>query len=113
MTIENLKSQLDLLKILARPKSKYRKLIIQSADKKLVQAICECIHNVLKGNINISESEKKRLKSYRSVLHELIKKSTLKTKKKILIQRGGFLEVLLPAVISGIASIISSAISSS
>ena len=39
---------------------------------------------------------------------KLVQKSTLKQKKKILVQQGGFLEYLIPAAISGITSIISS-----
>jgi len=40
-----------------------------------------------------------------------IEKSKLRNKKEILIQKGGFLQFLIPAVISGITSIISSYIS--
>jgi hypothetical protein len=110
MSTELVKSQLDLLKILAHPNNKYRKAILIHADKKLVQAICESIQNVLNGNVVINHNEKEKLKKFRSTLHKLIQKSSLKTKKKILIQRGGFLEYLIPAVITGIASIVSSVI---
>jgi hypothetical protein len=34
-----------------------------------------------------------------------------KEKKKLIIQKGGFLQILIPAIISGLASIISSVIS--
>jgi hypothetical protein len=107
--IELVKSQMDLLKVLAN--ERYRKVIISKADSNLVKAICQGIHNVLKGNISISNYERERLKKFRKVLHKLLKKSTLQSKKKILIQQGGFLQFLIPAVVSGIASIISSAIS--
>ena len=91
---------------------KYRKAILISADKKLVEAICQSIHNVLVGNINISALDREKLKKFRKTLHQLLEKSSLKTKKKILIQRGGFLQFLIPAVVSGIANKISSVISS-
>ena len=109
MNTELVKSQLDLLKVLAI--GKYRKAVLLKADKKLVVAICESIHNVLAGNINITETDRLRLKKFRKTLYELIDKSSLKTKKRILIQRGGFLQFLIPAVVSGLASIISSIIS--
>jgi hypothetical protein len=59
----------------------------------------------------MSTYEREHLKRFRKVLHKLLEKSSLKIKKKILIQQGGFLQFLIPAVVSGIASIISSAIS--
>ena len=109
MSTSLVNSQIDLLKVLAN--KKYRKAVILHADKKLIQAICESVHNVLVGNINISEIERTKLKKFRKTLHKLLEKSSLKTKKKILIQRGGFLQFLIPAVVSGLASIISSVIS--
>ena len=108
MNTELVSSQLDLLKVIAIPK--YRKAILLNADKKLIEAICQSIHNVLVGNINITLSERNRLKKFRKTLHKLLEKSSLATKKNILIQRGGFLQFLIPAVVTGIASIISSVI---
>jgi hypothetical protein len=107
--IELVSSQLDLLKALAN--ERYRKAIIKKADSKLIRAICEGIHNVLKGNISINKTDREHLKQFRKVLHQLLEKSSLHTKKKSLIQQGGFLQYLVPAVVSGIASIISAAIS--
>jgi hypothetical protein len=40
-----------------------------------------------------------------------VKKSNLASKKKILVQNGGFLQFLIPAVITGISEIVSSLIS--
>jgi len=107
-----LKSQLDLLKVLAKPKNKYRKAILMHADRELVHVLCEIIENVLHGNVKIPDHDKERLRRFKSTLHLLIQKSSLKTKRKILVQKGGFLEFLIPAVITGISSIISSVISS-
>jgi hypothetical protein len=81
-------SQLDMLKILAKPNSRYRKTILAHADKNLVTAICQCIDNVLKGVIKIPDADKTRLKKFRMVLYELLEKSSLKQKKKILVQKG-------------------------
>ncbi len=72
--------------------------------------LCECCYNVLDGQIPINSEQKHQLKPYRHSLRKLVDKSSLKTKKKILIQQGGFLQILMPALISGIASIIGSAI---
>jgi hypothetical protein len=91
-----------------------RKGIIINADKELIYTLCECILNLLNGNINISDEKFNQLKSYKHSFRKILdKKLNLKSKKKLIIQKGGFLEILLPAVISGLSAIISSAISSS
>lgn len=111
MNHDLLKTQLDLLKIISKPHSRYRKAILMNADRDLVHVLCEIIQNVLVGNVKISQEDKEKLRRFKTTLHSIIKKSSLKQKKKILIQKGGFLQFLIPAVITGISSIISSAIS--
>jgi hypothetical protein len=87
-----------------------RRSIIQNAPQDLINALCECIYNLLKGNVNLNESEKQKLSSYKKAMRKILNRISLKERKKILIQKGGFLEILLPSVISGLASIISSVI---
>ena len=50
--IKSLTYHRDNLKSLEVDK-KYQKLIIKNADKKLIQSICECVMNMLKGNLPI------------------------------------------------------------
>ena len=109
--LENIKNQQDMLRVLANCKSKLRKAILNNADKELVDAICQCVFNILQGNVKLNTKETHKLKSYRTALRKLVDKSSLKTKKKILVQKGGFLQFLIPAAITGISSIISSLIS--
>jgi hypothetical protein len=90
MSEELIKSQLELLKVIARPDSKYRRAILVNADRDLVHAICIIIKNVLSGAVKISDSDKEKLRKFKNTLHLLIKKSSLKNKKKILIQKGKF-----------------------
>ena len=111
-SLEKLKQKKDVLKLLGECKSKIRKAILKNAEKDLIETICHCIYNLLKGNINLTQSEKQKLSKYKHVLRQLVQKSSVKEKKKILIQKGGFLEFLIPAAITGISSIISSVISS-
>ena len=68
--------------------------------------------NVLENNLTLYESDLLKIKRYRFTLRKLIKKTDLKEKKKILDQRGGFLQFLIPAVITGISNIVSSLIDS-
>ncbi len=102
----------DMLMALAHCKLKIRKAILSNADRQLVDAICQCVYNMLSGNIELSPTQKTALIKYRHAMRKLVEKSSLKQKKKILVQNGGFLQFLIPAVITGISSIISSIISS-
>jgi hypothetical protein len=110
MTIELIKSQFELIKLIANSSKKYRKAVIASADKKLVTALAEIVLNLLAGNININKNELDSLKKYKYVLRQLIQNKSVVKRKKLLIQQGGFLQFLLPAVITGISNIIASAI---
>ena len=51
------------------------------SGKELVQCICDCVLNVLNGNIPLEYEEKKRLKRHRNCLRELVKKKTSDKKK--------------------------------
>ncbi len=45
--LENISSQLDLLKVLAKSKTKVRQAIIINADRKLIMAICEMFLKII------------------------------------------------------------------
>ena len=87
-----LKNNLHYLKALCKCKPAARKAILEHADGELINCICECIDNILKGNIKISKVHKKKLGRSTKVLDTLRKKKTgLKKKKALLVQHGGFL----------------------
>lgn len=96
---QRVKRNLPMLKWLSKANAKTRKAVIQSADRDLVDTICECALNVLKGNVPLKPSQKQRLSKYKKVLRRLAsgKKSSLQTKRR-LIQTGGFLPQLLFSV---------------
>jgi hypothetical protein len=110
-SIENIIKHKDLLNLLATTKPRYnKKSIFDKADKQLIKAICEGALNLLYGNLPISESDKEKLKSFKNLLRKLTQKSSLANKKKLLNQKGGFLNILLPAIVTGISSIINNLI---
>ena len=110
--MERIKKQFNMLKVLSTFKKNMRKNIIDKADKELINTICECVLNLLNGNLKVNTEQFNNLRAYKKVFRKLLEKINLKEKKKLIIQKGGFKEILLPAVISGLASIIGSAISS-
>ena len=111
-SIKNLINNKLLLEVLAdsKIKNKIKKAIINKADKNLIKAIEESVLNVLAGNIHISEPEFNKLKKSKSVLRKLVKQKNIESKKLLLQQRGGFLSIILPSVITGLSTIISSLI---
>ena len=79
---------------------KKRNRIIDEGGLDLVRCICDCVHNVLRGNIPLKEKEKKRLERHKDCLRKLVNKKILDEKRKHLIQEGGFLGALIPTLVS-------------
>ena len=101
------KKHLDSLKILRKAKPKFRKNFLLGADNDLIKCLCECSLNVLNGNIKLSKNQKKSLRKHRKNIRTLAaKKVGLKRKRKILIQKGGFLPALLAPVLGIAGSLI-------
>jgi len=101
---KRVKKHLEVLKLLKNAKPKLRQSIVASAENDLVQCICECCHNILKGNIKLSPKEKKQLSRHKKPLRDLTsKRLSVERKRKLLVQKGGFLPALLAPII-GIAS---------
>lgn len=113
MAPQRVKRNLDFLKVLYKANKCQRHGIIKGANKDLIICLCECADNLLKGNIPIKEETKQKLRRHKKPLRELAdKKSSLKVKREILCQRGGFLPLLLAPVLSIAGSLIADAISS-
>jgi len=48
-----------------------RKAILSKADKNLVAAICQTIHNMLEGNLSINNNDFKNIKKYKKTFRKL------------------------------------------
>ena len=102
----------NFLQLLGNSKKKLRSALILNCNRDQLFSICECVLNICNGNIKLDKSDYKNLKKYNKVFKKVIDKNIdFKAKKKYLVQKGGFLQFLIPAVITGIANIISAAIS--
>jgi hypothetical protein len=63
----------------------------------------ECASNTLNGNHKSSKEEKNNLKRYKNRLREIVNpKISFKSKRKLLIQKGGFIVPLLTTILSGV-----------
>ena len=91
-----LKSQLHFLHVLRDAKPQARRALLASADDDLIKAIVECAINTLNGNHKLTGDEKNKLHKYKSTLRALVNsKVSFENKRKLLIQKGGFIVQLL------------------
>ena len=82
------------------------KQIFAKADRSLVECLCECADNILRGNVQLTQAQKTKLRRYQAGLRTLAKKSISLQKKKNVLQRGGFLGSLLAPIASLVAPLI-------
>ena len=77
-----------------------RKKLVKDSPSEIINCVSECCQNVLKGNVHLSSAQKKKLYPNRQHLRRLASKSiSVKKKKHILNQKGGFLSLLAPALL--------------
>lgn len=104
---KRIKKHLELLKILKKANTKQRQALIQAADNSLILCICECIDNVLRGNVKLTAAKKQELAKYVTILRKIAdRKTKVEAKRKLLVQKGGFLPALLAPVIGIAGSLI-------
>ena len=89
--LSKVKRNFESLKLISCCPKKLRNSIIKGGSKDLIETICECILNLLNGNVNLNETDKQKLEKHKTSLRNLLKRKSLKEKKKVLIQKGGFL----------------------
>ena len=94
------------LKKLKRLSPKARVKFFKTCNKDCVIKVCECIKNVLNANLKIKPSHLKKLSRHKHTLRALALKSTSFAKRKRLLQKGGFIAALLPALIPAVASLL-------
>lgn len=101
--MKRLMDQKHMLYVLKNSKSKLRKNIMKEAHPELIKTLCEICMNTLNGNIKIPIKCRNYLKKYKRTLRRLsFTKANIPSKRKLLIQRGGFLPILLGTLLSGI-----------
>ena len=78
------------------------KAIIKEADDDLVHCICECTHNILKGNVPLTKAQKTKLRPYKQDMRAVANKTTGQKRKRQILQKGGFLPALLAPLLAPI-----------
>jgi len=101
-----MRKYLPALRRIHRLSEAARRKIIRNCDKQLIDCFCECSKNVLNGNVKLKDRQLTRLRRQKNNLRALaLKKTPLKKKRKIL-QKGGFIGALLPAILPVLSSLL-------
>ena len=105
--MKRLRSNYHALHVLKAATPKLRKASLSIFDKQLVKSICEFVLNVLNGNVKFSGCVTRKLRKHKAVLRKVAdKRVPIFSKKKFIVQRGGFLLPLLSAVLPALATLI-------
>ena len=83
-----------------------RKKLLQEAENCVIDAISELAKNCLAGNIPLSTTDFNNLSKYQNILRKISRKSPENKRRKLLIQNGGVLNVLIPQALMLISTII-------
>lgn len=76
-----------------------RKYLMTQDNEELVKAVTDIVHNILKGHVKIGNKHRHNLVRYKQQMrHLVVPKFSLKSKRKYLVQQGGFLPFLAPLI---------------
>lgn len=103
----NIKRNMALLKILIKAGPEQRRAILCGASDSLIAAIAEIALNTLRGNVPLKPEQFKALKKKKTFIRQLSnKKLSLKKKKRLIEQSGGFIGPLLGFAIPLLTSLL-------
>ena len=86
------------------------KKILERAPDCVLKTICNAALNAEKGDIKIPKRERQLFAKHRGSIAKLTNKKLFLATKRRIIQRGGFFQVLIPAILSTILGALGSAI---
>ena len=79
---------------------------MENADKKFIIVLNECMLNLLNGNIKLDDQHFQKLKKHKNAIILLVNTKCLKKKKTLLVQKGGFIPLILPLIGRAVASLV-------
>jgi hypothetical protein len=77
-------------------------LLASPLGQEIVHCVGECASNVLNGNTNLSQLQKRKLGIYKNGLRAIANQKTSLPRKKKIIQKGGFIGALLGPLIGSV-----------
>lgn len=92
-----------MLYILKDANPRLRKSILKNCNFSTIKAIQEIAHNIMIGNHRVTPECYKSLKRYKKDLRKFTcSKASGCSKRKLVVQKGGFVPLLLSSILSGI-----------
>ena len=101
---ERMKRFLPTLRRTHRMGEKAKREYVKRCNRQFI--VSECATNVLKGNVPLTDAQMSKLRPRRQDLCALSVKKTSVTKKRKIIQKGGFLSALLAPASSVLAGLL-------
>jgi len=96
-----------LLAALCELTSQQRKALLKHATNDQISCLSEIAYNLLASNIPVSDKTRKKLAKHKHTLRALANpRTSIKKRKQLLIQKGGFLPFLIPAAASLIGALL-------
>lgn len=105
---EKLEKTFEKVRLLSLATPKARKSFVCEGNREIIDCISECCANVLKGKVPLTYKQKSNLCKHKNKLRLVVKKKLSLSKKKEIIQKGGFLGPLLIPVAALLGSLLSS-----
>jgi len=107
--MKRLRSNYHIIHVLKTAVPRLRKANISNCNKELMNCISECVLTVLKRKTKLTVCNTRKLQNHRAALLNVFERHlplSFSQKKRLLVQRGGFLLSLLSAVLPTIANLI-------
>ena len=83
MVSQRLKKHANELVYLQKARPCFRNHRITKADRSLVDCLCECANNILRGNVPLTKLQKEKLKGNKAELRVLTKKRRKRSYRKV------------------------------
>ena len=82
-TIESNSESQDLLRLLGHCQPKIRNAILKNCDNDLIHIICDCVYNVVKGNVpDLTQEKVKKTYPTQDKSHQVNSKGSYQRKEK-------------------------------
>jgi hypothetical protein len=79
-----------------------RNSFLKTCQRDFIHCLCEICYNILRGNVPVSNIDRKKLEKYKTTIRLLATKRgySFHHKKRAIIQKGGFLPLILPTILA-------------
>src|SRR5216684_7800323 len=99
------KCQSELYTLSKTSNKEERALLLKKFDDCVIDAISEISKNCLIDKIPLTQCNFKKIKAYKATIRKLSKKNIPSgNKRALIVQQGGFLNILIPSVLSLLAN---------